>query len=528
MNLPAACEGLRGYQRQQLADVAGSLRRGRRRLLVVLATGAGKTHEIAAVTACAQRLGLRVLILAPRTRLVRQIHERLLAFGVQHSVIAAQMRGMMDRFQAVQLASADTLHHRSMVDGRMPLPPADVVIFDEAHLSVAPSRLALLDQYPQAVRLGFTATPARKSGQSLAAGFEELVVGPSIAQLIDARMLVKPRIFNVPVATKRELKSLPKDSSADYAHDALGELMSRPRLVGDVVTNWLKIAAGKSTIVFACNKAHGEQLTQEFCRAGVAAELMTDADSEADREAAIGRLESGQTKILANCFLLSFGTDIPTVECIVLARPTRSVPLFLQMVGRGLRPASGKDSCIVIDHGRVVESLGLPHIDRAWSLDRTRNINVEARQQQATVAKAEQLPRTCPECKHLWLVSEDGDACRCGWKPAPKPRAVLVDDADLVEIGSFPVRAPQARSPEVLTFFQQVLGWNVTRKPEAWRDTPRKVRAAAWFRTREKFDLPEMLFPWEVWSLQPIDCTPAVAGWLKSRQIRYAKRRRSA
>jgi superfamily II DNA or RNA helicase len=519
---------LRDYQRRQLAEVAALLRDGLRRVLLQLPTGGGKTHEIAAIALCAHLVGLRVLILATRTRLVRQIHERLEGFGVPHGVIAAQMRGMQDRFQLVQVASADTLHRRCTGDGRMPMPSADVVIFDEAHLAVAPSRLALLEQFPAAVRIGLTATPARKSGQSLSRAFERLVLGPSILELIRAGTLVRPRIFNVPVVTAQELKALPKDAGNDYAQCALGDLLSRPRLVGDVVSNWLRIAADRSTIVFACNKAHGAQLMQEFCRAGVAAELLTDQDGEEEREAVIARLEAGETRIVVNCFLMAYGIDIPTVGCIVLARPTRSLVMYLQMVGRGLRTALGKEDCLLIDHGRVIESLGLPHIERAWSLDERRNVNTEASERQSVQSRTEQ-PRTCPECTHLWLVSEDGEACsECGWKPAPRARPVIIEDADLAELEDDP-RAVTAQSPEVRQFFQEALHWSRMRNPQNWAQAPNKVRAAAWFRTREKFALPDTQgFPREVWTAEPVLCTESVAGWLLSQQIRFARRRRSA
>jgi len=527
-SLPKVCDVLRDYQRRQLAEVAGHMREGLRRLLLQLPTGGGKTHEIAAIALCAHLVGLRVLILATRTRLVRQIHERLDGFGVPHGVIAAQMRGMQDRFQFVQVASADTLHRRCMGDGRTPMPSADVVIFDEAHLAVAPSRFALLEQFPDAVRIGLTATPARKSGQSLSRAFERLVLGPSILELIRAGMLVRPRIFNVPVVTAQELKALPKDAGNDYAQGALGSLLSRPRLVGDVVSNWLRIAADRPTIVFACNKAHGMQLTQEFCRAGVTAELLTDQDGEEEREAVIGRLESGQTRLVVNCFLMAYGIDIPSVGCIVLARPTRSLVQYLQMVGRGLRTALGKLDCLLIDHGRVIETLGLPHIDRTWSLDEQRNVNTEARERNSVQSRVEQ-PRTCPECTHMWLVSEDGEACnQCGWKPVPRAKSVVIEDADLAELEDDP-RAVTANSAEVRQFFQEALHWSRMRNPQNWTQAPNKVRAAAWFRAREKFGLPDTdAFPRDVWTAEPIACTPTVAGWLLSRQLRFARRRRSA
>jgi superfamily II DNA or RNA helicase len=520
--LPSVCDVLRPHQREQIDRVARALHGGARRLLVQLPTGGGKTHEIAAITLAAAVAGMRVLILATRTRLVRQISERLVAFDVDHGVIAASLPGLINAACTVQVASADTLHRRCIADQRRPLPSADVVIFDEAHLATARSRLSILQQYPNAVWIGFTATPARKSGRSLSAAFDSLIQGPTVLEMIHAGLLVRPRIFNSPIVTAKELKAVPKDSANDYKEGALGELLSRPKLIGDVVSNWLRIAAGKRTLVFAVNKAHGAQLVQEFCRAGIAAELVTDQDDEKARELRIARLECGQTQILVNCFLLSYGIDLPAVECIVLARPTRSLSMYLQMTGRGLRPAQGKEHCVLIDHGRVIETLGLPTADFRWTLDERRNVNREAIATQRRQATIEQ-PRTCPECAHIWLVSEDGMACKsCGWAPAPKARAIHVQDAELAELVD-DAETVTPMSPHVLRFFCEALGDYARIKPEAWLAAPNKARAASWHAAREKFRLPDGRVPSVYWQLEPILPSPETAGWLKYRRIRYAK-----
>lgn len=522
-SLPPACEVLRPYQRQQLADVAGSLRSGVRRLLVQLPTGGGKTVEIGAIVLAASLAGLRVLILATRTRLVSQIRERLDTFDVRYGVIAASLPALNNAAMGVQVASADTLYRRCVVDERRPLPAADIVIFDEAHLAVADSRLKVLDSYPDAIRLGFSATPARKSGRGLGAAFEQIVAGPTIGELIAMGMLVRPRIFNTPIVSADELKALPK-TAGDFSEGALGALLARPKLVGDVVSNWLRLAAGRRTVIFACNKAHGQQLTQELCRTGVAAELLTDQDEEDQREAVIARLEAGTTTVVVNCFLMSYGTDIPAVECIVLARPTRSLVMYLQMIGRGLRPAPGKDHCLVIDHGRCVENLGLPTSDHPWSLDEARNVNRDASERMSRRSVTEK-PRTCPECAHMWLVSELGNACtQCGWVPSVCAKAIGYQEAELTELDEQNARI-RLRSPEVSQFFGEALCWYLNRWPDRWREKPKSGRWWAWSKARERFKLGDVQAPKYVWEGPPLDTSHGTSGWLKSRQIAWAKRR---
>jgi DNA repair protein RadD len=520
--LPPQAAVLRDYQTAVLAKLSTALHRGIQRSLVQAPTGAGKTHIIATIVAAAVLASMRVLVLATRTRLVRQIHERLESFEISHGVMAAALPGMSDRQSLVQVCSVDTLYRRCLVDERMPLPPADLVIFDEAHLALGESRQRLLMQFPNAWLIGFTATPAKISGRPLSAQFDVLVKGPSVLDLIARKMLVQPRIFAKPVMTEQELDGVAKDSkSGDYATGDLSALMSRPKLVGDVVQNWLRIANGKRTLVFACDKMHGAQLLTEFRQAGVAAEMLTDNDDEDTREGAIARLETGETRILVNCFLLSYGIDIPAVECIVLARPTRSVVLYLQAVGRGLRPSEGKDGCIVIDHGHVAENLGMPTQDFGWSLT-DGNVNRDAREATKRVAAPER-PRTCGECAAMWLVTEDGNNCpNCGWQPPQKRKPVNVTDAELHEY------LPAADRVIAETFYREACGWWARRKAQQWQERPNSIRWLAWLSAKEKFKLAEDKMPSRWWSLPIYQPSFEVAGWLQSRLIRWAKGQQKA
>jgi len=337
--LPEKANVLRDYQRDILARGAVAIRK-HRRVLFQAPTGAGKTHIIAALVAAAVEFGLRVLILATRTRLVRQLHERLESFGISHGVIAAALPGLTCWSRRVQVASVDTLYRRCVVDAKMPLPCADVVVFDEAHLALGASRQKILNSYPNAWQFGFTATPAKTSGAALSDQFDAMILGPTVSELIEAGMLVRPRIFAKPIVTAKELNAIRKDSkTGDYATGELSELLSRPKLIGDVVQNWLRIANGKRTIVFACDKAHGAQLVTEFRQAGIEAEQLTDDDDDDTREMAIARLESGATKVLVN-YVGSFSD------------PAKSLTLAIAQKQQGadvILPASGSNLGIIAE-----------------------------------------------------------------------------------------------------------------------------------------------------------------------------------
>lgn len=527
-DLPPQADCLRDYQAEQVRHVAEAMRQGFQRILVQGATGSGKTHVIATIVLAAFVAGLRVLILATRTRLVRQLHQRLNGFDVPHGVIANPLPELRNYSALAQIASVDTLHRRAVVNEHIPLPSADVVIFDEAHLATADTRIGILDSYPEAVRIGFTATPARKSGRSLSAAFDVLILGRSIRELTAASVLVPLRIFNTPVVTVKELRAVPKDNDGDYQSAALGDLLSRPKLVGDVLENWLRIAKGKRTLCFAVNKAHAAALLDGFLRAGVSAEMLTDEDDEATREEVIARLESGSTQVIVNVFLLSLGTDIPAVECIVLARPTRSLTMFLQIVGRGLRPnpETGKRDCILIDHGRVVETLGLPQSDFGWSLDDNRNASREAA---ACAKSAPEKMRTCPECAAIWMTSEQGHACpECKWKPLPKSKSIIAREADLEEMADAK-HQPTPQDQRVICFYREACGYFARRTPEKWMEKPKSVRWRAWCETRAKFRFAETVNkPGPYWDLPPFGPSAEVSGWLQHRIIKYARGRAKA
>lgn len=526
--LPDGADSLWDHQLKQITEIAAELRAGRHtRILVQAPTGAGKSRIIAMVTMAATAAGLSVLVLATRGRLIRQIHTCFDDFGIRHGVIAAPLPQLRNTTARVQVASVDTLHRRAIVDSKIPLPSADVVIFDEAHLCTAETRLRILDSYPQAIRLGFTATPARRSGRSLGNAFDCMVLGPTIRALTAAGVLVPTRIYNTPIVSTKELRSIPKDTDNDFKSGPLGELLSRPKLVGDVACNYLRIANLRKTICYAVNKAHGAALLDSFRQNGVAAEMLTDADDEETRDEVIGRLESGQTSVVINCFLLAYGVDVPSVECIILARPTRSIVMFLQMVGRGLRASPGKTHCILIDHGHVVENLGLPQSDHEWTLDADRNVNAEALKASSRGAAAEQT-RTCGQCTALWLTTEHGNTCpECGWIAPQKSKAIVVEDAELDEMADSVEVSPA--DPRVERFYREALGWNAKYKPHKWRLNENKVRGSCWYAAKEKFKFSDSVgIPSRFWRLEPLPCSVDVAGWLKYRDIKWARGRGKA
>jgi DNA repair protein RadD len=393
--LPPQANVLRAYQRELVAQLAVAIKTFRC-ALVQAPTGSGKTHVIATIVAAAMLAGLRVLVLATRTRLVRQLHERLDTFELPHGVLAAAIPGLANWSKPVQIASVDTLYRRCLVDRKMPLPGADVVIFDEAHLALGASRQALLDSFPGAFIFGFTATPAKTSGAALSDRFETL--DPRAVSTGSHRSQAAREAADLQQAgderqgTEPRFEGFEDRGLCDWRTIAAHVAAEVGRRRGDQLAADRKREAHAGVRLRQGSRC---ELVEQFRQAGVPTEQLTDNDDEDTREEAIGRLETGATHVLVNCFLLSYGIDIPAVECVVLARPTRSVVLYLQAVGRGMRPSPGKDHMILIDHGRVVENLGMPTYDRDWSLSGG-NVNVQARERLADSRQvADEKPRHC-------------------------------------------------------------------------------------------------------------------------------------
>ena len=304
---------LRAYQARDVEDIE----RGEH-VLYVLPTGGGKTVVAAAIVQRAAERGQRVLIISHRLishrrEIIRQTSRKLL---IDHGLIQAGLNA--DLTYPVQVASVQTLWARCMRTDKLPLPAANLIIIDEAHHVRAQTWAKILEQYPNARRLGLTATPCRADGRGLGNFFDIIVEGPQVADLIAQRHLV-PTTYYAPV--EPDLKGV-KTSQGDYAINQLADRMNRDDLVGDIVTHWHKHAERRKTLVFAVDVAHSIHIRDEFVKAGVCAEHLDGTTPKEERDAILLRLSSGATEVVCNVMVLTEGVDIPEISCIVLARPT--------------------------------------------------------------------------------------------------------------------------------------------------------------------------------------------------------------
>jgi len=348
---------LRSYQQQAVLDLRNAFRFGYRAPLLCLPTGGGKTIVFTVIAQASANRGRRVLILVHRRELLRQASAKLTAVGLDHGLIAA---GILPSPAAVQVASVQTIVRRLSGMDWQP----DLIIIDEAHHATAGQWERTLQHWPDAYRLGVTATPCRLDGRGLRSAFDHLVLGPSVAQLINAGFLSHSRIYAPPVVA--DLSSL-RTRAGDYANDQAAAAMDRPTVTGDAIGHYQRLAAGQQAIAFCCNVVHAESVCAAFQAAGIAAQLLLG--TTIDRDQVVQQFAAGAVRVLVTVDVVSEGFDIPAASVAILLRPTKSLGLYLQQVGRVLRPAPGKQHALILDHVGNVTRHGFPDDHREWTLE---------------------------------------------------------------------------------------------------------------------------------------------------------------
>ena len=403
---------LRPYQEKFLEDLRQSMRQGHRRILGVMPTGAGKGTTIAVMVQSAADRGKRVLILAHRKELIADLSKRISWLGIDHGIICAGHTE--DLTKAVQVGSVQTVVRR--ID-RIPEPC--LIVQDEAHHLIRGNMWGrIVDAWPNAYLIGKTATPARLSGEGLGEGhggyFTDMVLGPSVADLVFWGFLSAARIYAPPVVA--DLSSV-RRRAGDYANDQAAAAMDRPTVTGDAIAHYQRLAAGQQAIAFCCNVNHAVSVCDAFKTAGIGAALLLG--NTPDRDQVVADFGAGIVRVLVTVDVVSEGFDVPAASCAILLRPTQSLGLYLQQVGRVLRPAPGKDAAIILDHVGNVHRHGFPDDDRGWSL--------EDRPKRGKGGPAAPSVRTCEQCFAAFPPQPTCPVCGAACAPAPARRLDQVD-----------------------------------------------------------------------------------------------------
>lgn len=328
---------LRPYQADVRARVAQAWRAGRRRILLVAPTGAGKTRMMCSIVAGAMAKGRRVAWLTHRVELVLQASADLTREGVDHGIILSGHDRHPHR--PMQVCSIQTLS----VAGEAP--PADIVMIDEAHHATAGTWKDIVNCYPSLeLVLGATATPERGDRSPLGDVFEHMEIACTVRYLQEQGFLVHARV----IAPSKKLSALSMSP----------------------VDAYMEHMRGKRALVFSATVNEARALVAEFAALGIRAAAVDGKTKDTVRALALKKLEAGELDVITNVFCLTEGTDIPPIEGIIIARGCSAWCTWIQMIGRGLRPSplTGKTICTVVDLRGVVNQHGLPDDEREFSL----------------------------------------------------------------------------------------------------------------------------------------------------------------
>lgn len=420
------------------------------RPLLRLDTGAGKTTVAAELIRRAVAKGKRCVFLVHRLELVDQAVDRFAQFDLKAGRILAGHTEHRERL--IQVASIPTLLRREHW-------PADVVIVDECAHAVSESWSTVINRYiwPTVV-IGLTATPVRLDGRGLGDLFNCIIDPITIRDLIDRGYLVDPRVFAPPV----DLSDV-KLRAGEYDLPEVARRMGG--LTGSITKTWLERASGMSTVAFAINTDHSRAIVKAFQGIGVAAAHVDYRMGRKERSGALRALRDGKLTLISQVQLLSEGWDLPSLQCAILARPTKSLALFRQMVGRVMRPPG---PVLVLDHAGNHHEHGRVTDPVEWCLDGP--------------PKREPVPsvRTCKKCFAVWSPPPR-DCPVCGWAPPPGEIAPPLVDApgELIELGpTNPKRVPMDEKRVV--YAQLVAEASGKKRKLGWARVRYKERFGVW------------------------------------------------
>lgn len=483
---------LRDHQTRAIAMLRQAIGSGYKRPILQLPTGAGKTRVASEIITMARAKGNRVIFTVPAISLVDQTAREFYEEGIRDVGVMQASHAMTDASKPVQIASIQTLQRRQ-------IPEAGLVIIDEAHrVYDFVGDWMQRDEWAGVPFIGLSATPWTKGLGRL---YDKLVIGSTTTELIEAGYLSPFKVF---APSHPDLKGV-RTQAGDFREDDLAKVMNP--LVGDVVSTWLERGEGRPTLCFAVDRAHAKLLQEQFQAAGVACGYIDKDTDLRDRETIRKAFTRGETKVVCNVGVLTTGVDWD-VRCIILARPTKSEILYVQMVGRGLRTAPGKDAAVILDHSDTTLRLGFVTDIRHDRLDG--GVMREASAEGDEPAKP-RLPKECPKCSRLVPLGS-AQCPSCGFKRDKSAGGVEWVEGELIELDSRRKSKVEKDWPERVSFIRQLRGYaKKTGKSEGWVAHKYKAYAGVWPND------PRLKYA------PAVECGPMVASWVRSQNIRYAK-----
>lgn len=380
---------LRPYQAELVNKIRTAINSGKRRVCAVLGCGGGKSVIISTIAKAATDRGNRVLFLVHRKELVNQIKRTMDRQGVDPFLCSVSMVQTVSRTKTLAKTT-----------------PPSLIIVDESHHALAAGYLRIFDYFPQAIVVGFTATPQRMGEGGLGKVFKELITSVSTKWLISNHYLAPYHLYSAPLADPRGLHT----RNGDYAPEEVAALMEKGSIFGDTVENWKRYAEGKKTIVYCATVKSSKGTAAAFQQAGIHAEHLDGTTPAAIRQQVVEDFRQGRCQVLCNVDLFGEGFDVPDCEAVCLLRPTKSLTLYIQQAMRPMRinPDDPGKEAIILDHVGNYTRHGFPDDDREWSLA------PKKRKEKATTSL-----RQCPLCFHVFKPQPVCPYCGYHFEDAP-------------------------------------------------------------------------------------------------------------
>ena len=450
------------YQRAMITALREQYRTGARAPLLVSPTGSGKTVLFSAITKATAAKGKLVTILAHRQELIEQISTALHEFSVPHGIIAP---GERITGHPVQVASVFSLARRLH---RYHAP--DLLILDEAHHAIVGSTWGKITAaYTGARLLGVTATPIRLDGSGLGQIFDRLVCGPATADLIGMGRLSRLSVYAPPGVDTAGIHT----RMGDFVRDELLAAVDKPKITGDAVLHYRKLAPGRRAVAFCVSIEHAKHVAADFMAAGFCAVSVDGTLDKSVRKGIINDFKAGTIKVLTSCDLISEGFDCPGIEVGISLRPTQSQGLWRQQVGRCLRISEGKERALILDHAGNSIRLGVPGLtpEPEWSLAGT---------DKATKSDRAVGVRVCPKC---FSAGRSGapTCTACGFAYPVESRKVESVVGELHELTPEQLSArfmQQRTAARDLTALIELGRMRGMRHPEQWAEHVQAAREA--------------------------------------------------
>jgi superfamily II DNA or RNA helicase len=413
---------LRPRQSQAVAALRQAYGSGHRAPILVAPTGFGKTATATEIVRLTIARGRSVWFLAHLREILDDTAARLTAAGISHGSIRAGRSS--DYSKLVQVVAVQTAVRRQQ------LPRPGLIIVDECHLAVAESYRKVIAAAGNPRLLGLTGTPQRLDGRGLGEVFDVLVHTCSTAELIDEGLLAPIRIFAPPGVDLSRVHT----RAGDFDQGEAAAIMSRPQVVGDALSHWQKLCAGRRGVAFCTTVSHAQAVAEQWQRAGFRAVAVHGGSDDAERREAVAGLRADRLDLVACAQLWIAGVDVPEIDAVIWLRPTQSLTAWLQGNGRGLRCAPGKRDLLILDHVGNSGRLGHPLTVHDWTLEG----RVKRRAGERPVSI-----KVCPSCFSA-LQSGTPQCLECGHTFAPQPREIVQVEGELRELERQQRRAEQS------------------------------------------------------------------------------------